>query len=68
MDPTITKDELQAKGYNLRQAARAIDRSVEHVRLVLSGQRSSRVIMTALCALPKRTYKARRPTTEDSLS
>lgn len=65
MDETITKDELLAKGYNLRQAARAIDRSVEHVRLVLSGQRSSRLIIAALCALPKRPYKARRPTTDE---
>ncbi len=60
MNSSITKAELLAKGYNVRQAARALGRSVEHVRLVLSGHRSSQVVMASLCSLPQREYKARR--------
>jgi len=56
--------ELYAQGYNLRQAARAIDRSAEHVRQVMLGHRPSARTIAALLALPKRTYKARRPQNE----
>lgn len=50
---------LEEKNYNIRQAARAINKSSTQVYYVVRGKRSSSVIVAALLKLPKRTLNLR---------
>lgn len=47
-------DLLSDRNYTIRQAARAIHKSPTQVYYVVRGQRTSRVIISRLHALPKR--------------
>lgn len=50
---------LHAKGWTVRQAAKAIDRSWSHVASVLKGKRKSTVVTAGLRALPKKKLRRR---------
>jgi len=56
---TLTPSWLLAKGYTIAAAARRIGRSHNHVRMVLYGKRQSRVVLSALAALPPRELNLR---------
>lgn len=62
---TISLNTLYQKGYTIRQAARAVDRSAPHVLLVLKGARKSPNLVKALLALPNRELNLRRPAAFD---
>ncbi len=58
MKTTKTQDkislrQLYAKGWTIRQAAEALERSPQHVAEVVRGRRVSPSLMARLIALPK---------------
>lgn len=51
---TLTPEYLAGRGYTISRAARAVDVSTTHLRLVLKGQRTgSRELLKKLRTLPK---------------
>lgn len=48
----VTAENLWAKGYSIRAAAKAVCRSAPHVSMVLKGTRRSATTMNALSKLP----------------
>ena len=50
---------LYAKGWTVRQAAKAVNRSYSHVAYVLRGQRQSNALLLQLKRLPQRTLSFR---------
>lgn len=52
MHASVSAENLRAKGYSIRAAAKAVCRSAPHVSMVLKGTRRSATTMDALSKLP----------------
>lgn len=55
----MNSNQLYARGYTIRQAAKALNVSPIHVSYVLRGMRQSKSLMTRLEALPPRRLTLR---------
>lgn len=55
-EETLTPSWLADKGYTMSAAARRVKRSVQHVRMILIGARTSPKIEAQLRSLPRRAF------------
>lgn len=55
----MNSNELYARGYTIRQAAKVLKVSPTHISCVLRGERQSKSLMARLVALPQRRLTLR---------